>query len=485
MFKQSTGNQGGYKAFEPAMDNQSGYKAYEPSMGHHSASWEPVPSTGHQTDFKGSGASTVHQAGYKEFETSTGYNTSLKAFEPSSCSQSNYMGFDTSTNHHGYGDANVVASTQGFVPMQTTYQGQTQAIANSQVHLSNSYLGIDNSMNFNQQQFLGANASNLQFSHSPHDGRAGRPPHALVSFGFGGKLIVMKEASSMPASFNNGIQGNSSGTVSVLNLSEVVMDKIDSSSITNGSALSYFHALCRQPVPGPLVGGSAASKDVNKWIDEMIAWYDSSSELQRSDTRKLLISLLKILSQHYGKLRSPFASDPSQEETDGPEMAVTKLFSSFKSTVNMGDYGSIVSCMKNIPSESQMQAVAQEVQNLLVSGRRKEALQCAQGGQLWGPAIILALQLGDMFYVDTVKKMAHFHFVSGSPLRTLCLLIAGQPADVFNVDNNVNIDYGTSHQPMEPGPNGMLDDWEENLAIITANRTKGDDLVITHLGDCL
>ena len=38
-------------------------------------------------------------------------------------------------------------------------------------------------------------------------------------------------------------------------------------------------------------------------------------------------------------------------------MAVTKLFSSFKSTVNMGDYGSIVSCMKNIPSESQMQVI--------------------------------------------------------------------------------------------------------------------------------
>ena len=29
----------------------------------------------------------------------------------------------------------------------------------------------------------------------------------------------------------------------------------------------------------------------------------------------------------------------------------------------------------------------------------------------------------------------------------------------------------------------MLDDWEENLAIITANRDKGD-LVIFHLGDC-
>ncbi|VAI41422.1 unnamed protein product [Triticum turgidum subsp. durum] len=170
-------------------------------------------------------------------------------------------------------------------------------------------------------------------------------------------------------------------------------------------------------------------------------------------------------------------------------MAVTKLFSSCKRSSNhMGDFGSNVPFMQNIPSESQMQAVAQEVQALLVSGRRKEALLYAQEGQLWGPAVILALQLGDNFYVDTVKKMAQCHFISGSPLRTLCLLIAGQPADVFNVENNSNINYdtlGASQQPMQPNPNGMLDDWEENLAIITANRTKGDDLVITHLGDCL
>lgn len=493
------GNQGGYKAFEPSMVTHTGYKAFQPSMDLNSTSKGFMPSTAHQTGYKGSEASTNHQASYKEFETSTGYSTSFKAFEPSSAQhagyigsqpssgyQPNYMGYDTSANHQGYGDVNGVMHTQGFAPMQSTYHGQKQTNANPQGHLANSYFGTESSMNFNQQQqFLGANASNLQFGLSPHEGRssAGRPPHALVSFGFGGKLLIMKETSPMTASFNTGNQGSSSSTVEILNLSEVVVDKVDPSSIINGSALSYFHALCHQPVPGPLVGGNAASKDVNKWLDEMIAWYgSSSSEFQRGDSRKLLISLLKILCQHYGKLRSPFGSDPSQEETDGPEMAVTKLFSSCKrSTVHMG---SIVPCMKNIPSESQMQAFAQEVQNLLVSGRRKEALQCAQGGQLWGPAIILALQLGDQFYVDTVRKMAHSHFASGSPLRTLCLLIAGQPADVFNVENNVASDYGTSHQP-EPGLNGMLDDWEENLAIITANRTKGDDLVITHLGDCL
>ena len=38
------------------------------------------------------------------------------------------------------------------------------------------------------------------------------------------------------------------------------------------------------------------------------------------------------------------------------------------------------------------------------------------------------------FYVDTVKQMALHQLVAGSPLRTLCLLIAGQPAEVFSSD---------------------------------------------------
>ena len=36
------------------------------------------------------------------------------------------------------------------------------------------------------------------------------------------------------------------------------------------------------------------------------------------------------------------------------------------------------------------------------------------------------------FYGDTVKLMALNQLAAGSPLRTLCLLIARQPADVFS-----------------------------------------------------
>ena len=40
------------------------------------------------------------------------------------------------------------------------------------------------------------------------------------------------------------------------------------------------------------------------------------------------------------------------------------------------------------------------------------------------------------FYAETVKQMALRQLVAGSPLRTLCLLIAGQPAAVFSTDDS-------------------------------------------------
>lgn len=43
------------------------------------------------------------------------------------------------------------------------------------------------------------------------------------------------------------------------------------------------------------------------------------------------------------------------------------------------------------------------------------------------------------FYVDTVKQMALRQLVAGSPLRTLCLLIAGQPAEVFSTGADGNV----------------------------------------------
>ncbi|XAR54948.1 hypothetical protein NMG60_11030295 [Bertholletia excelsa] len=411
-------------------------------------------------------------------------------FVPNHTSQQAYYDFSGTNSFsqkvtQDYNDFTRTA-TPGFVPSGNLTQEVSQPSMQLNEHVPNNYYDSQNSVNFSQQQFR----STHQFSQAPNMGRssAGRPPHALVTFGFGGKLIVMKDGNSTSIS-SYGSQGSLGGSISVFNLMEVVMERIDQSSMGIGVA-GYFNTLCRQSFPGPLVGGNVSSKELNRWIDERIANSESSDmEYRKSEVLKLLFSLLKISCQHYGKLRSPFGTDSASREIDGPEAAVARLFAAAKRNgAQFSDYGALTHCLHKLPSEGQMRATAAEVQGLLVSGRKKEALNCATEGQLWGPALVLAAQLGDQFYVETVRQMALCQLVAGSPLRTLCLLIAGQPRDVFSTDTTSTRIPGAANmflQPAQGGSNGLLDDWEENLAVITANRTKDDELVLIHLGDCL
>ncbi|MBA0640147.1 hypothetical protein Goklo_023113 [Gossypium klotzschianum] len=380
-----------------------------------------------------------------------------------------------------------ISRFQSFIPAQsyTQFSNQTTVQPDQQMQFIPAFIDAQKSGDHPQQPLQ----IGTPFSSSPNEGRssAGRPPHALVTFGFGGKLLVMRNNSLSHTTAPYGNQGSVGGVVSVLNLVEVVMDNSNASSFGFG-AQDYFQTLCQHPLPGPLVGGNVGNRELYKWIDERIANCESSSLGYRGDVLRLLLSLLKISCQYYGKLRSPFGTDQTSKESDCPELAIAKLLGSVKGKgVQSGLYSAVVHCLQNLPSEAQMQATALEVQRLLVSGRKKEALEFAQEGQLWGPALVIASQLGDQFYGDTVKLMALKQLNAGSPLRTLCLVVAGQPADVFSTvspSSNLPGYVNTPHQPGQIAAS-MLDGWEENLAILTANRTKDDELVIIHLGDCL
>lgn len=101
------------------------------------------------------------------------------------------------------------------------------------------------------------------------------------------------------------------GSVSVLDLMDVVVDKNDTSSIGFGGS-DYFRTLFHQSFPGPLVGGNTGNKELNTWIDERIMKCGSTNlDCRNGELLRLLLSLLKIACQHYGKLRSPFGTDPS------------------------------------------------------------------------------------------------------------------------------------------------------------------------------
>ncbi|EFJ05138.1 hypothetical protein SELMODRAFT_431832 [Selaginella moellendorffii] len=115
-----------------------------------------------------------------------------------------------------------------------------------------------------------------------------------------------------------------------------------------------------------------------------------------------------------------------------------------------------------------MQATAFEVKRLLIAGKQKEALRAAQDGQLWGCALLMARQLGEK-YTDTIVEMAQRNTNSSNVTA-----LQPQPVPASAVD-------GATQDAVE----GMLEEWQENLAIMAVNRTNGDERVIMHLGDCL
>ncbi|MQL98711.1 hypothetical protein Taro_031424 [Colocasia esculenta] len=215
---------------------------------------------------------------------------------------------------HSHSSSSGTNSFSSFMPAESSYQfNQLRAEHLQHANAAQSYYLNQNSVNYSQQFPQSGTASYSQLSYTPNGGRSleGRPPHALVTFGFGGKLIVMKDTTSFGTNLTYGSQDAGKGEISVLNLAEVVMERADSSTLGNLSC-DYFHSLCRQSFPGPLVGGNAATKDLNKWIDERITSCESSTmDFRKGELLRLLFSLLKISCQHYGKLRSPFGVDLS------------------------------------------------------------------------------------------------------------------------------------------------------------------------------
>ncbi|MCL7026546.1 hypothetical protein MKW94_012426, partial [Papaver nudicaule] len=101
------------------------------------------------------------------------------------------------------------------------------------------------------------------------------------------------------------------GSISVLDMMDAVTNKNGTSNIDFGGS-GYFRTLCHQSFPGPLVGGNSGNKELNTWIDERIAECAAlNMDYRNGELLRLLLSLLKIACQHYGKLRSPFGTDPS------------------------------------------------------------------------------------------------------------------------------------------------------------------------------
>lgn len=96
----------------------------------------------------------------------------------------------------GFDGNNEVSMSQSFNSAEQFFQHRNQKMVepSQQMNFSPAYFASQKSISFKQQP----PESGYQFSHATRQGVSsfGRPPHALVTFGFGGKLIVVKNNTS-------------------------------------------------------------------------------------------------------------------------------------------------------------------------------------------------------------------------------------------------------------------------------------------------
>lgn len=141
--------------------------------------------------------------------------------------------------------------------------------------------------------------------------------------------------------------------------------------------------------------------------------------------------------------------------------------------------------------------------SLLALGR--PARRVATEAQLWGVALLVARLLGEQAVSETAAAMAQQCLAPGAPLRTLCLLLAsgaegalGLPPGGGGAGRSPPTSVGGSAGPLQPGPAGpgaaaagagpldlLAGDWRQQLAVLAANRTPGDERVMERLGERL
>jgi len=98
--------------------------------------------------------------------------------------------FNSGSEFNGFQGFNGVTDSQAYAAPEQFWQHNNQCNMEFDKHFSTSYFNGPKVLNFSQQPLQ----SSIQ-SYVSTEGRssAGRPPHALVAFGFGGKLIFMKD----------------------------------------------------------------------------------------------------------------------------------------------------------------------------------------------------------------------------------------------------------------------------------------------------
>ena len=135
-----------------------------------------------------------------------------------------------------------------------------------------------------------------------------------------------------------------------------------------------------------------------------------------------------------------------------------------------------------------------ESERLLLSGRRRDALEVLARAGLWAQASLLASRMGAAFQRDVAARAARASTAEGSPMRTLALVLAGAASDLLQADDPGAVPVSSAERSNEKkafkrdDARGLLPRWREHLTILAANASLAPEesrRVMAALGDAL
>ena len=258
-------------------------------------------------------------------------------------------------------------------------------------------------------------------------------PHVRASFCFGGQLLTV-----LPANVSAG----QPALVELTSLRDLLQDQ---------ESRDFVEAVMESP--GPLMPAdtpkssvvSFASKQAQLCRDKRGALIGSdSAAVEQLEDEVLFWEFLVLLCQQNGTVM------PS----DVADLLMSDRTLSFKSSTHFGAQGE--------------EGALDSLRQLLLAGRRKDALDFACSKSLWGHALMLASRMDEQSRTYVVNRFTA-SLMTTDPLNTFYTLLLGRT-------------------PSSVKPEGLsrAGDWRPHLSIILANKTsKVEAASIVSLGDSL
>ena len=291
-----------------------------------------------------------------------------------------------------------------------------------------------------------------------------RPSHALVSFGFGGRICLMrpepaKRLAVAPALLVQDKDQNSAtiswrkGPIEVRRLYHLMDPSVV--SLPSPSGNQFF-------------GPWNSSSDAAAW--EYLRFRCDS---EHGDSG-MLWKLILVAALSKGQLRS----NEGFKNTAGPEAKIVDLLVGIEESIQEV---SIFPLMREHSSSPSSESLS-KIQSLLLHGERSGAVEEALTGKHYALALLIASMCDKITFQSAARRFTEDVIAPGSPLHTLTALFSGV------------LELGKPHDDSRLTPRefwgnaertNLISSWRHHLATIMSNRTTGWERLVKALGDRL